>query len=39
MSDYETILYEVVDNRATTTLNRPDNLSAFERLHLGKAVA
>ena len=29
MPEYETILYEVEDNRATITLNRPDNLNGI----------
>ena len=29
MSDYQTILYEVSDHRATITLNRPDSLNGI----------
>ena len=29
MAEYETVLYDVVDTRATITLNRPDNLNGI----------
>jgi enoyl-CoA hydratase/carnithine racemase len=31
MSDYETVLFEVKDNVASVTLNRPEAMNAFNR--------